>query len=97
MPARKIFNINKISEDEIIDVSIRPKRQITLPQKVCEKLGLEFGDKLELKIEDNYLVAIPKKAVALEALTEIRTAFIKSGLGEEEILKSLDKVRHGKK
>ena len=41
-----------MSENEIIDISIRPKRQITLPLKVCEKLGLEYGDKLEIKIED---------------------------------------------
>jgi len=85
-----------MSENEIIDISIRPKRQITLPLKVCEKLGLEYGDKLEIKIEDNYFIAKPKKIVALEALTEIRSAFKKSGLNEEELLKLQGKIRHGK-
>ena len=96
MSERKIFNINKISEDEIMDVSLRPKRQITLPQKVCEKLGLEYGDKLEIKIEDNYLIAKPKKNIALEALAEIRSAFKKSGLKEEELIRLQGKIRHGK-
>ncbi|MHB1275297.1 MAG: AbrB/MazE/SpoVT family DNA-binding domain-containing protein [Candidatus Humimicrobiaceae bacterium] len=85
-----------MSENEIIDISIRPKRQITLPLKVCEKLGLEYGDKLEIKIENNYLIAKPKKTVALEALNEIRSAFKKSGLNEEELLKLQVKIRHGK-
>jgi hypothetical protein len=85
-----------MSENEFIDISIRPKRQITLPLKVCEKLGLEYGDKLEIKIENNYLIAKPKKTVALEALTEIRSAFKKSGLKEEELLKLQEKIRHEK-
>ncbi len=85
-----------MSENEIIDISIRPKRQITLPAKICEKLGLEYGDKLEIKIENNYLIAKPKKTVALEALAEIRSAFKNSGLVEEEILKFQEKIRHEK-
>lgn len=85
-----------MSENEIINISIRPKRQITLPLKVCEKLGLGYGDKLEIKIENNYFIAKPKKTVALEALAEIRSAFKKSGLNEEELLKLQEKIRHGK-
>jgi len=84
-----------MSENEIIDISIRPKRQITLPLKVCEKLGLEYGDKLEIKIENNYLIAKPKKTIALEALTEIRSAFKNSGISEEDLLKLHGKIRHG--
>jgi bifunctional DNA-binding transcriptional regulator/antitoxin component of YhaV-PrlF toxin-antitoxin module len=96
MSTRKIFDINEISEDETMDVSLRPKRQITLPQKVCEKLGLDYGDKLEIGIEGNYLIAKPKKNIALEALTEIRSAFKKSGLKEEELIRLQKKIRHEK-
>jgi len=85
-----------MTENETIDVSIRPKRQITLPSKVCEKLGLEYGDKLEIKIENNCIIARPKKAISLEALNEIRSAFKKSGLTEDELLRSLEKIRHEK-
>ena len=87
---------DKSSFNGTIDVSLRPKRQITLPQKVCEKLGLEYGDKLEIRIENNYLIAKPKKTMALEALSEIRSAFKESGITEKELMKLQDKVRHGK-
>jgi AbrB family looped-hinge helix DNA binding protein len=85
-----------MSEEEIADVLLRPKRQITLPLKVCEKLGLEYGDKLELKIKDNTIIAKPKKTIALEALNEIRNAFKKSGITEKELLRSVEEIRHGK-
>jgi len=86
-----------MSENETVNVSLRPKRQITLPLEVCEKLGLEYGDKLEIKIEKDYFIAKPKKTVALDALNEIRSAFEKSGLNEGELLKTQEKIRHGKK
>ncbi|MCL5771872.1 MAG: hypothetical protein M1479_06325 [Actinobacteria bacterium] len=50
-----------LPEDGIIDISIRPKHQIPLPLKICKKSGLEYGDKLELKIEENTIIAKPKK------------------------------------
>ena len=96
MPIYKTINPDRKSGSETTDVSLRPKRQITLPQKVCEKLGLEYGDKLEIKIEDNCLIARPKKNIALEALNEIRSAFEKSGLEEEELIGLQGKIRHGK-
>jgi AbrB family looped-hinge helix DNA binding protein len=88
-----------MSEDKsefnyIIDVNLRPKRQITLPQKICEKFGLEYGDKLELRIKDNYIIVKPKKTLALNALSEIRNAFQRSGINEEELLKSQEIIRH---
>ena len=72
-------------EKKVIDVVLRPKRQVTLPGKVCEQLGIEPGDILELAVEGSALVAKPKKAVALEALREIREAFKRSGSTEEEL------------
>jgi len=83
-----------MTKNDVIDVLIRPKRQITLPSKICEKLGLEYGDKLELKVEGDNIIAKPKKAIALEALNEIRAAFANSGIKEEELLKAVEKIRH---
>ena len=79
-----------------MDVQLRPKRQITLPSKVCEKLGIDFGDKLELSIKDDSIVVKPKKTIALNALNEIRKAFKKSDITEGELLKSAGEKRHGK-
>ena len=86
-----------MNENDYLEVRLIPKRQITLPSKVCEKLGLEYGDKLELKVNGNRLIARPKKTLALEALGEIRKAFKESGISRHELLKAQQKIRHGNK
>ena len=82
-----------MAEKKVIDVVLRPKRQITLPREVCEQLGVGPGDKLELTLEGAVLVASPKKVVALEALKEIREVFARSGIAEEELQKAGRQVR----
>ena len=72
-------------EKKAMDVVLRPKRQITLPREVCERLGVEPGDVLELSLEGDVLVAKPRKTVALQALKEIQQAFERSGITEEEL------------
>jgi len=72
-------------EKRVIDVLLRSKRQITLPREVCEQLKVGPGDRLELTLDGAVLVARPKKAAALEALREIREAFERSGITEEEL------------
>ena len=79
--------------EKMIDVVLRPKRQVTLPKEVCERLGIGPGDMLELSVEGSTLVAKPKKAVALEALREIREAFKRSGITEEELQETGRRVR----
>lgn len=68
-----------------VDAVLRPKRQLTLPRRVCEQLDISPGDVLELSLEGDTLVARPKKKAALEALKEIRQAFERSGITEEEL------------
>jgi AbrB family looped-hinge helix DNA binding protein len=72
------------------DVTLRPKRQITLPAEICEALGLQVGDRLELSVSNNALVVKPKKALALEALREIQSAFAASGVSEQELQDEAD-------
>ena len=83
---------------------LRPKRQLTLPAEICETLGIEPGDRLELSVEGRALIARPKKAKALDALREIRESFARSGISEEELQKAGRKERramsresHGRK
>ena len=68
-----------------LDVTLRPRRQLTLPSEVCEVLGVQVGDELELSVADGALLMRPKKAIALEALEEIRRAFAESGITEAEL------------
>lgn len=77
-----------------IDVMVRPKRQITLPVEVCKALGIGPGDRLELAVDGNKLIARPRKTVALEALHEIRETFERYGIAEEELQKSGRRARH---
>jgi bifunctional DNA-binding transcriptional regulator/antitoxin component of YhaV-PrlF toxin-antitoxin module len=70
------------------EVALRPKRQLTLPVEICEELGIEPGDLLELSVEGRVLTARPKKAKAMDALREIRASFERSGIAEEELLKA---------
>lgn len=69
------------------DVVIRPKRQVTIPKDICDQLGIGPGDILELVVEESVLKATPKKRKALDALNEIREAFTRYGISEEELLK----------
>ncbi|HSW58705.1 MAG TPA: AbrB/MazE/SpoVT family DNA-binding domain-containing protein [Dehalococcoidales bacterium] len=75
------------------DVVLRPKRQVTLPREVCDQLAIQPGDVLEVTVEDNTLIARPRKAVALEALKEIQQAFERAGVTERELQKAGKKVR----
>ena len=74
-------------------VVLRPKRQVTLPREVCDQLGIEPGDVLELAVEDSTLIARPRKTLALEALREIQRAFQRSGITEEELQQAGRKIR----
>lgn len=74
------------------EVVWRDKRQITLPAEICERLGLKVGDRLEVRLEGDTLIARPKKAVALEAL-ELRRVFAASGVSEQDLQAYARQVR----
>lgn len=78
---------------ERADVVLRPKRQITIPREICEQLGIEPGDVLELVVEESVLRATPRKRLALDALREIQETFKRSGINEEELLGEVRKSR----
>ena len=74
-------------------IVLREKRQLTLPAEVCEALGIKPGDSLEVEVQDGTLIARPGRKAALDALTALRRAILASGVGEEEMLTSLQEVR----
>lgn len=76
----------KAAETVTRDVTLRPRRQLTLPAEVCDLLGIETGDRLELSVENGgFLVVRPKRVIALETLREIQKAFYSSDITEEEL------------
>lgn len=72
---------------------LRPRRQVTLPARVCEALGLQTGDRLELALTEDGVLLRPKKNAALRALREIHRAFAEAGVTEEELLEEGRRVR----
>ena len=78
---------------ESSDVVVRPKRQVTIPREICDQLGIEPGDVLELVVEESVLKAMPRKRIALDALSEIQETFQRYGISEEELQKEARKTR----
>ena len=78
---------------EQADVVLRPKRQVTIPRSICDQLGVEPGDILELTVEGSVLKATPRKRKALDALREIQETFRRTGISEEELLEKGRKTR----
>lgn len=44
-------------------VKVRPRRQVTIPKEIFNKLHLEEGDFIEAKAEDQKIILVPKKLV----------------------------------
>ena len=44
-------------------VKVRPRRQVTIPKEIFNRLHLEVGDFIEAKAEDQKIVLVPKKLV----------------------------------
>jgi AbrB family looped-hinge helix DNA binding protein len=80
-------------ENNKTDVVLRPKRQVTIPREVCELLGIEPGDILEIMVEDSTIIARPKKNIALNSLREIQSALKRAGITEEELQESGREIR----
>ncbi len=82
-----------MKEKKTAGVVLRPKRQVTLPREVCDQLGIQPGDVLEITVEESTLIARPRKVVTLEALKEIQQAFERSGVTEQELQEAGRRVR----
>jgi len=72
---------------------LRQRRQLTLPREVCQQLGITVGDRMELTVEGDALIARPAKRLALDALQEIQRAFAEAALSERELQEAGRQVR----
>jgi antitoxin component of MazEF toxin-antitoxin module len=72
---------------------LRPRRQLTLPRDVCRQLGIDIGDQVDLSVADGMLVVTPSRKLALDALAEIRNAFARSGIPEDELQRAAREAR----
>ncbi|OGM73807.1 hypothetical protein A3H19_00485 [Candidatus Woesebacteria bacterium RIFCSPLOWO2_12_FULL_39_9] len=74
-------------------LTIRPKRQVTLPNEILKQLGITVGDSVEIKVEGKKAVLKPKKQIALEALKEIQRIVRESGISEKEMQENARRIR----
>lgn len=77
----------------VYTLNIRPRRQVTLPKSALQKLDLEVGDSLEMKLVGKKAILLPKKQVALDALRELQRIFQSSKTPLKEILADIDRQR----
>ncbi|MFQ5880443.1 MAG: AbrB/MazE/SpoVT family DNA-binding domain-containing protein [Dehalococcoidia bacterium] len=78
---------------ETMEVALRARRQVTLPQGACQRLGVGPGDRLALTVEGDVVVLRPLKRAALDALRELQAILDQAGIGEEELLASGRRLR----
>lgn len=71
-------------------VKVGRSRQMTIPKKIFEEMGLEAGDYLEVEQEDDRIVLYPKKLVDKSEL------WYWSREGQKVIAKSLKEYEEGK-
>lgn len=53
-------------------VKLGKSRQVTLPKRLIEEMGLEVGDYFELKREGNRIVLTPKTLVEMDQAKVLR-------------------------
>jgi AbrB family looped-hinge helix DNA binding protein len=74
-------------------ITLREKRQVTLPSQLTEAIGVEPGDILEAQIRDGEIVLRPSRKAALDALKELQRAIRESGVTLEELIEGGKQVR----
>jgi AbrB family looped-hinge helix DNA binding protein len=74
-------------------ITVREKRQVTLPASLCEELGIEPGDLLDASVDKGALIIRPARKAALDALKELQKAVKASGVSLEELLEGGREVR----
>lgn len=71
-------------------IKVRPRRQVTIPKEIFNKLHLEEGDFIEAKAEDERIVLVPKKLVTktdIIPLTKEEQRILKMAKGKMEKIK----------
>ena len=74
-------------------ITIRDRRQITIPRLFLNKFGLNVGDKLMMKLEEEQIKIEPIKTKTVDLLSKIQEVLQKSNISEKEFQKSGREIR----
>ena len=69
-------------------ITIRDRRQVTIPRIFLNKFGLGVGDKLIVKLQGNEIKIEPLKSNTVDLLTKIHEIMQNSGMSEKEFQES---------
>jgi len=74
-------------------VTIRDRRQITIPSLFLNKFGLDVGDKLILKLESDKINIEPIRVKTVDLLSKIQQIVKNSSVSKKELQKSASEIR----
>ena len=74
-------------------ITIRDRRQITIPRLFLNKFNLDVGDKLIMRLETDQIRIEPIKTKTVDLMLKIQEIVKESGVTEEELQKSGREIR----
>ncbi|MDP4011526.1 MAG: AbrB/MazE/SpoVT family DNA-binding domain-containing protein [Candidatus Roizmanbacteria bacterium] len=74
-------------------ITIRDRRQITLPRLFLNKFDLDVGDKLIMRLEADQIKIEPIKSRTVDLLSKIQEIVKESNIPEKELQKSGQTIR----
>lgn len=74
-------------------ITITPKWQVYIPQKIRETLGLTTPTKAKIKVEKNTIVLIPQKSKLLALAGKYKSYYQKKKINLENIRDQIDYSR----
>lgn len=77
-------------------IDIRPRRQITFPKSILEKLGIGVGDSFVAEAKDATIILKPRKQAFLDLLKEMERIVKESGIPEAELQEAAKNYRRQK-
>jgi len=69
-------------------ISIRDRRQVTIPKAFLREFGLGVGDKFIIKLESDQISLEPLKVKTVDLLSKIQQVIKETGISEKELEKT---------
>jgi bifunctional DNA-binding transcriptional regulator/antitoxin component of YhaV-PrlF toxin-antitoxin module len=74
-------------------INIRPRRQVTIPKELLEKLSLSIGDQLKLEVRKGVLIGRPIKDYTKNTIKTIQNILQDADISEEDLQQGGEKIR----
>lgn len=75
-------------------ISIRDRRQVTIPKAFLREFGLGVGDKFIIKLKSDQILLEPLKVKTVDLLSKIQQVIKDTGISEKELKKTTTDLRN---